>query len=159
MKLNEVRLWLEERRDLLIDLLRIYLGLGLFIRGLVFFMGGSQIMLQGMAGSDANGWIVSAVAAHYVVFAHVCGGILLAFGLLTRIAALVQFPILLGAVILHAPDGMCALGQSLEFSAFVLVTLVFILLAGPGRLSVDYYTFRRSEEASANQKAAKIHGH
>lgn len=159
MKFNEARLWLEERRDLLIDLLRIYLGLGLFIRGLVFFMGSSQIILQGMAGSNADGWIVSATVAHFVVFAHVCGGVLLAFGLLTRIAALVQIPILLGAVILHAPDGMFALGQSLEFSAFVLVTLVFILLAGPGRLSVDHYTFRRSDRVSVGQKVAKIHEH
>lgn len=159
MNLNEARVWLEERRDVLIDLLRIYLGLGLFIRGLVFFMGSSQILLQGMAGSGADGWIVSATVAHYVVFAHVCGGALLAFGLLTRIAALVQIPILVGAVVLHAPDGMFALGQSLEFSAFVLVTLVFILLAGPGRLSVDYYTFRRSESPSAGRKTAKLHGH
>ena len=78
------------------------------------------------------------------MLAHLCGGVLLAFGLLTRIAAAVQVPVLVGAVIVHALDGIFAMGQSLEFASLVLVTLLFIIAVGPGRLSVDHHTFRRT---------------
>lgn len=141
MNWKTTRAWLEERRDIWIDVLRIYLGIGLFIRGLIFFMNGNQVMFRNFAGDNAYHWLSSSLVMHYVVLAHLCGGILLAFGLLTRLAAAVQIPVLVGAVILHAPDGIFALGQSLEFATFVLVTLLFIVVAGPGRLSVDYHTF------------------
>src|SRR5262245_32309767 len=104
MKWHTLSAWLEERRDIWFDLLRIYLGIGLFIRGLVFFFGGEQVVFR-LAGDSANAWFVGAAAAHFVMLAHLCGGALLAFGLLTRVAALVQVPILIGAVALHATDG------------------------------------------------------
>jgi len=141
MKWNDTASWLEERRDIWMDLLRIYLGIGLFIRGMIFFSDGGHVMLQHAVGSAANDWFLSATVLHYVAGAHLAGGVLLAVGLLTRVAAIVQVPVLVGAVIVHAPDGIFALGQSLEFAAFVLVTLIIITIAGPGRLSVDYYTF------------------
>lgn len=141
MKWNDLSAWLEERRDLWLDLLRIYLGIGLFIRGLIFFSDGGEVMLHQVIGEGASEWFLSAVVLHYVAAAHLAGGILLAVGLLTRVAAIAQIPVLIGAIVVHAPDGMFSLGQSLEFAAFVLVTLIIITIAGPGRLSVDYYTF------------------
>lgn len=144
MKWHDLPAWLAERRDLWLDLLRIYLGIGLFIRGMLFFSDGGQVMLHAAIGERAHAWFASATVLHYVALAHLAGGALLAVGLLTRIAALVQVPVLLGAVYVHAPDGIFALGQSLEFAAFVLVTLLIIAIAGPGRLSVDYYTFGRT---------------
>jgi uncharacterized membrane protein YphA (DoxX/SURF4 family) len=153
MNWKTTRVWLEERRDIWIDVLRIYLGIGLFIRGLVFFMSGSQVMFRNFPGDGAYQWLSSSLVMHYVVLAHLCGGVLLAFGLLTRLAAVAQVPVLIGAVILHAPDGIFALGQSLEFAAFVLVTLLFIVAVGPGRLSVDYHTFgqRQMTEDEAHE--------
>jgi putative oxidoreductase len=63
-------------------------------------------------------------------------------GFLTRVAAIVQIPILFGAVfVIHRPDGLFALGQSLEFSALVLLLLVVFAIAGSGRLSLDHVTF------------------
>lgn len=144
------RAWLEERRDLWIDVLRIYLGIGLFIRGLIFFTRGDDVMFRHLGGAEVSQWLSSGLLLHFVILAHLCGGVLLAFGLLTRLAAAVQVPVLVGAVIVHAPDGIFALGQSLEFASFVLVTLLFILVAGPGRLSVDHYTFRRTPGDAEN---------
>ena len=148
-----MRSWLEQRRDIWIDVLRIYLGIGLFIRGLIFFTSGDQLMFQNFAGGEAYAMLSSGLVMHYVVLAHLCGGVLLAFGLLTRLAAAVQVPVLIGAVAVHAPDGIFALGQSLELAAFVLVTLLFIIAAGPGRLSVDHYTFRRKGAAPVEDPA------
>lgn len=154
MNWTTMRDWLEQRRDMWIDVLRIYLGIGLFIRGLIFFSSGDQLMFQNFAGGEAYAMLSSGFVMHYVVLAHLCGGALLAFGLLTRLAAAIQVPVLLGAVVAHAPDGIFALGQSLEFAAFVLVALLFIVVAGPGRLSVDYYTFRRKTDAITDHAAA-----
>ena len=61
---------------------------------------------------------------------------------LSRIAALVQIPILVGAVFfVHRQDGLFALGQSLEFSALVLFLLCIVAIAGAGKLSLDHVTF------------------
>lgn len=154
MNWKTARAWLEERRDIWIDVLRIYLGIGLFIRGLIFFASGSQVMFRNFADDGAYHWLTSGLVMHYVVLAHLCGGVLLAFGLLTRIAAAAQVPVLIGAVILHAPDGIFALGQSLEFAAFVLVTLLFVIAVGPGRLSVDAHTFGRRKTSEAESREA-----
>jgi uncharacterized membrane protein YphA (DoxX/SURF4 family) len=155
MNWTTMRTWLEQRRDLWIDVLRIYLGIGLFVRGLIFFTSGDQLLFQNFAGGEAYAMLSSGFVMHYVVLAHLCGGTLLAFGLLTRLAAAVQIPVLIGAVVVHSADGVFALGQSLEFAAFVLVTLLFIVAAGPGRLSVDHYTFRRHSVAIDESQAAR----
>lgn len=90
-------------------------------------------------GSD---WLASGALLHYVALAHFVGGLLLVIGLLTRLAALVQVPILAGAVfIVHREDGLFALGQSLEFSALVLFLLIVITISGGGPLSLDCVVF------------------
>jgi putative oxidoreductase len=66
-----------------------------------------------------NSWGVPALILHYVMIAHLCGGALLAIGLLT----LLQIPVLAGAVFL------------------VLFLLILLFIVGPGRLSMDYYIF------------------
>ena len=86
-------------------------------------------------------WFAPAIVIHYVILAHLCGGLCLGLGLLTRITALIQIPALMGAVfIVHLPK-MNAIGprESLEFSALVLFLLVLIVVRGAGRFSVDYY--------------------
>jgi len=157
MNWTEKRAWLNERRDLWIDLLRIYLGIGLFIRGLIFFTHGDQVMFRNFVGETSFQWFGSGVIIHYVILAHLCGGTLLAFGLLTRLAAAVQVPVLVGAVLVHAPEGIFALGQSLPFAALVLVTLLFVIVAGPGRLSVDHHL--GAPRSGAETAAAHEPGH
>ncbi len=161
MKWQQLSHWLEERRDIWLDLLRIYLGVGLFVRGMILFGGESGVMIRQLTGEASHEWLFTALVGHYVAIAHTAGGVMLAFGLLTRIAALAQVPILLGAVVLHASDGLFALGQSLEFSAFVLMTLLVVIAAGPGRLSVDYYTFGagRGREGAAARPTVKPAAH
>jgi uncharacterized membrane protein YphA (DoxX/SURF4 family) len=59
-------------------------------------------------------------------------------GLYTRLAALVQLPVLVGAVALvHWQDGLLSADQSLEFSALVLFLLGLVALFGGGRWSLD----------------------
>lgn len=65
------------------------------------------------------------------MIAHLCGGAFLAIGLLTRLSALLQIPVLAGAVFLiHWHEGLFSLGQSLEFSSLVLFLLILLFIDG-----------------------------
>jgi putative oxidoreductase len=89
-------------------------------------------------------WIAHGVLLHYVILAHFVGGLLLTLGFLTRIAALVQVPILAGAVFfVHRQEGLLAPTQSLEFSALVLFLLLVFVVSGAGSFSIDHVTFDR----------------
>ncbi len=130
--------WSESHRELWLDCVRIYLGLGLLARGIMLAFNIRTEFFMNLLSSSSEQWLMSGVLLHYITLAHFVGGALLTIGLLTRIAAAVQIPILAGAVfIVHRQDGLFALGQSLELSALVLFLLIVILVAGAGPLSVD----------------------
>jgi putative oxidoreductase len=117
------------------DLVRAYLGIGLFVRG-VLFVSRPELVLGYLSSSES--WFVPYAIAHYVALAHLGGGLLLAVGLTTRLAAVVQLPVLFGAVFMvHSTDTLLTAGQSLEFSALVLMLLIVYLGVGSGPLSVD----------------------
>jgi uncharacterized membrane protein YphA (DoxX/SURF4 family) len=134
--------WAESRRELWLDLVRIYLGLGLLARGLLLITNTSTGYFIDMLQRADQPWLLGGLMLHYVMLAHFVGGLMLTIGFLTRIAAAVQIPILAGAVfVVHRKDGLFAMGQSLEFSALVLFLLGVILVSGAGKLSLDYVTF------------------
>jgi len=136
--------WISDHREGAIDLVRIYLGIGLFVRGVLFAAtpAGPGVLVDLSEFSFA-----SAALVHYVTFAHLVGGLLLAAGLLTRLAALIQIPILVGAVFLvHVQQGLLSADQSLEFSALVLFLLVVVFVFGGGPWSADRYVFEREPE-------------
>jgi putative oxidoreductase len=134
--------WADARRDLWLDCVRIYLGLALFARGLLLITNTSTGFVVDLMQRAGESWIASGMMLHYVMVAHFVGGLLLTIGFLTRIAAIAQIPILVGAVFfIHRQDGPFALGQSLELSALVLFLLGVFAVAGAGRLSLDHVTF------------------
>lgn len=121
----------------MVDLVRIYVGLVLFAKG-VYFMSSREILLAtvqvDMGIYDAN----AALFAHAIVLTHTVGGLMLAFGFLTRLAAAAQVPVILGAILyVHLPEGMFSRDQSLEFTCLLLFLLVLYAVFGAGGLSVD----------------------
>jgi uncharacterized membrane protein YphA (DoxX/SURF4 family) len=134
--------WAETHREHWLDCIRIYLGLGLLARGLLLITNTSPGYIVDFFQRAGQSWLGTGFLMHYVMIAHFVGGLLLTIGFLTRLAALVQIPILVGAVfVVHRPDGLFAMGQSLEFSALVLFLLVMFAISGAGKLSLDYVTF------------------
>ena len=134
--------WVESRREIWLDLIRIYLGLGLLARGLLLITNTSTGYFIELIQRSSQSWLLTGAVLHYVMLAHFVGGAMLTAGFLTRVAAAVQIPILTGAVFLvHRQEGLMALGQSLEFSALVLFLLVVIFVSGAGRLSLDHVVF------------------
>ncbi len=150
---NRLFEWVEANRDIAFDLVRIYLGIGLLVRGWLFIADSSA--LGGLTSATGTGAFLSSGIAQYVALAHLGGGLLMALGLLTRAAALVQIPVLVGAVFfVHLNEGLLATGQSLEFSTLVLFLLIVIFLHGSGRLSLDYVLFER-ERVQAVREAQR----
>jgi uncharacterized membrane protein YphA (DoxX/SURF4 family) len=119
----------------------VYLGVGLFVRGALFVAETSGVgELVDLSQFD----FASAALIHYITFSHLIGGLLLAVGFFTRIAAAVQIPILMGAVfVVHLEEGLLSANQSLEFSTLVLFLLAVVFVFGPGRWSADHYVFER----------------
>lgn len=129
--------WLESHREFGYDLLRIYLGIGLCVRGALFVANPDPLMDYVL---DAGDWFWPFAIAHYVALAHLGAGLMLAVGIVTRLAAAVQIPPLIGAVFfVHFGEGLLTAGQSLEFSALVLFMLVVFATFGAGPLSADAY--------------------
>ncbi len=142
--------WIESHRDVLLDAIRIPLGVFLFGKGLQFADRRDQ--LGELMGETGPYWFVSAVVGHYVMLAHLVGGVFLVLGLITRWAALAQIPILLGAVfIVHVPK-VLGLQQTaeLELAAVTLFLLTLTFLHGAGRFSLDYWLERKNREYEAH---------
>jgi uncharacterized membrane protein YphA (DoxX/SURF4 family) len=127
-----------------LDVVRIYLGIGLMVRG-ALFISNPEVLISFL--KHTNSWFLPLAVSQYVVAAHLCGGILLALGLGTRLAAVVQIPPLIGAVLfVHLHDGLLTAGQSLEFSALVLAMLSAVSVFGAGRLSLDSWLAVRNAQ-------------
>ena len=131
-----------------LDLIRIYLGIGLMVRG-GMFISQPEVLLDFL--KRTHSWLLPLALSQYVVAAHLCGGILLALGLGTRLAAAVQIPPLLGAVVfVHLHDGLLTGGQSLEFAALVLAMLSAFAVFGAGRVSLDSWITKRNAETQGD---------
>jgi putative oxidoreductase len=165
-KLLSAKRWAETHRDVGLDLLRIYLGIGLVVKGIAFVAHGATLM-EAMTRAEitwGGGLATYYVAvAHAVVMAHVVGGFLLAVGLVTRGAALVNIPVLFGATFfVHAKDGFFTEAQTLEFALLVLVMLVVIAVHGGGRLSLDHYVAAhadREDRTDPDLESSRITAH
>ncbi len=125
--------YFEQKKLLAYSLIRIFVGFSLFIRGLLLVI--DPQALTKIAGSEQNFWLYA-----YVAVGHLIGGFLLGVGFYTRVAALFQIPILLGAVFMvHLKQGLLSSGQSLEISVLVLFLLLIFSLFGSDELSLDKF--------------------
>jgi putative oxidoreductase len=134
-----VRAWVEEHRARLwaagVDLLRIYMGVALVLKA-AHFMQHMSAFIETMPVKQTA--FMPALLAHYIVMAHAAGGIMLIFGIYTRLAAAVQVPILMGAIgLVHWNEKLFQPAQTLEFAILVLFILVLLTITGSGPWSVD----------------------
>ena len=157
--LQKLVTWLDTYREVAFDLLRIYLSVGLFVRGVLFFY--DPVAITAMLPPDTPAWVASGGLLNVVALVHSVGGALIAVGFWTRIAALTQVPILFAAVFLSVA-GLFSADQSFEFSTLVLFMLILVFLYGSGKWSVDYYLFvrkTRAEVATRTELAPEILTH
>ena len=135
--ISNIEHWADAHHPKWLDIIRMFLGLVLIGKG-ISFLGNTELFVQMLSNSSVEFLAIS--IAHYVIIAHLMGGILITIGLLTRIAVLFQLPILIGAIVfVNLSQGFFAINSDLPFSVLVLTLLVFFLIYGSGPLSVDNY--------------------
>ena len=144
--LQRIDRWGERHHPRWLDGIRVLLGVFLFYKGVVFIQ--NIDVLKSVIDQSPFLTVMSFWLAHYIVFAHLLGGLLIVFGLLTRVAILAQIPILLGAILfVHTSMAVNATGifnvhAETGLSILVLLLLVFFLVEGSGPMSFDDYMRR-----------------
>jgi len=135
-------------KSLSIEILRVYLGGALFMKGIYFI--GHMTDIFSMISYQFP--YVDFLLAHYVVLAHIVGGICLLLGLFTRIAAAANIPVLISALIfVQAKNGVMTAGSETELVVMVLMLLFFFVWQGSGYFSTDNY-IKLAHLKSSDQK-------
>jgi len=134
---SRVKTWVQNHQQNALDYLRIYLGLGFFLKG-IFFLAHPDFVQSYLTASQLGAMPV--VLPFLIALLHCIGGLLLCLGLLTRLSAVIQLPVLVGAVYF---DQVVSGGQTQEFTTLVLFCLVLFLFYGSGRLSIDEAVFQQ----------------
>jgi putative oxidoreductase len=139
--LQRIDRWGETHHPRWLDGIRVLLGIFLFYKGVVFIQ--NIDVLKSVINESPWLTVMSFWLAHYIVFAHLLGGVLIIFGLLTRVAILANIPVLLGAIFfVHTSTGLFNVHGGAGLSILVLLLLVFFLVEGSGPISFDDYMRR-----------------
>ena len=138
-RLLSLERWGDAHHPKWIDILRICFGIFLSFKG-IQLLNNINSLEQVMTNKLSLGSYGLVVLSHYIVFAHVVGGLFIAIGLLTRIACVVQIPILLGAIVFINSSGtLFNPFAELIMSIIVLVLLCYFLVVGSGPWSVNRF--------------------
>jgi len=134
--LQRLEHWGDRHHPRWMDIVRIALGGFLCYKG-VDFLNNMSDLVELMSSQTSFGDFGYTLAGHYAVFAHILGGVLLIFGVLTRFACLIQLPVMIGAIFFVStnPD-MLRPYSELFLSILVLLLLIYFLIAGNGPWSV-----------------------
>ena len=136
-KLRDISESMNSKTEIAYGLIRIFLGMALLIRGWIIISNPASILELGVE-RESFIWV------SLIGFAHLIGGLFLSLGILTRLGAFIQIPILFSATFfVYAQTKLMMGGQSLELAALVLFLLVVYFAFGSGALSVKNYFQQR----------------
>jgi len=138
--------WGDTHHPKWLDFIRIVLGIFLLLKGIEFADNMNKLMF--MMGNLPFGNFMMVMLAHYVLFAHILGGVLLTTGLLTRLGCIIQIPVLIVAVF----SNMFNQFSEFPLSILVLILLVYFLIVGSGRWSLDWYVNKEDEKRSHHER-------
>ena len=135
--ISKIQRWGDTHHPAWFDFFRVLLGLVLLWKGIQIATH-LDAFSQMMAGSKLPTSVAISFFAHLVLLVHIIGGLMIAIGTNTRIACLVQIPILLIAIFyVNLPANVLKLYSEFWLSVSVLIALVFFTIEGNGPLSVD----------------------
>lgn len=143
---KKISSWGDKHHSWLLDIVRIVLGLFLLNKGIIFLKDSGYLRDLILAKEAVNQppALISAIV-FYVSYIHVVGGSLMVLGLYTRVWAILQFPVVFGAVFLvniTAPY----VNSELWLSILVLVMLCVFIIFGSGPISLDYLLEREASQ-------------
>ncbi|HRD58914.1 MAG TPA: DoxX family protein [Ferruginibacter sp.] len=135
---QQIEKWGETHHPRWVDYIRIALGLFLIYKGIHFLANTGEIMglVKSSIGSFTS--FKTVMLAHLVVVLHIMGGILITIGLFTRLACLVQIPVLLTAVLfINFSSEIKQPNSEIIISIVTLFLLIYFLIVGNGPLSYE----------------------
>ncbi len=125
----------QKKKSGIFIILRVALGISLLVKGIQFVQNNSLIR---------NVFSESLILRNYlwmqtlIPWLNILGGVFIIIGLFTRIAALVQIPIIIGAIIfVQSKHGIYEGESNVMFSVILLLLLIFFLIQGAGKPSLD----------------------
>lgn len=126
--------WANAHSTFWFDAFRIALGIFLIYKGGYFISNNRDF--EDLI-SPASNFMGGMLTFHYIAAAHIMGGIMIVFGLLTRWALIAQLPILAGAVLINFIGEMNI--NNLILALITLGVSIFYTIYGSGKHSADYY--------------------
>ena len=133
--LQRLEYWGEAHHPKYLDVLRIAFGLFLLIKG-IEFANNTALLTDAMADSININPLLFSLIIQYTIFGHIIGGFLIAVGLLTRLACLLQIPILIGALVFIRWEVMQHFSQFF-LALLTLILLFYFMVVGSGPWSLD----------------------
>jgi uncharacterized membrane protein YphA (DoxX/SURF4 family) len=137
--IHRIEKWGDSHHPRFLDIIRILLGIFLLLKGLGFMDNTANLkaLIENQSDIDVAPGLLEALV-YYVTFVHLVGGTLIALGILTRFSAIMQIPVVFGAVffinILQSP-----FNTDLASSVAALIFLVVFAVIGSGRVSLENY--------------------
>lgn len=131
---KDLNKWANSHTYYPLDLVRVALGVFLFLKGVEFMTNHEQMTEVVRPFQEMPGGML---LLHYIAPAHFVGGFLIVVGLLTRWAVFAQLPILFGAVLTNFMGEMNT--SNLILATIALLACIFFLVYGSGKHSADYY--------------------
>ena len=144
---KKIAAWGDNHHPWVLDIVRIILGLFLMNKGIVFLEDSGylrDLILEKEAINQPPA-LISAIV-FYVSYIHVLGGGLMALGLFTRLWAVLQFPVVFGAVFLVNIIRPFVFAE-LWLSIIVLSLLTLFIIIGSGPISLDRLLKRAAGES------------
>jgi len=133
--IKKMNKWANSHAYYPIDILRISLGIFLTYKGIYFFRNSSYLERL-LVELNFDGFSALMWSVHIIGMFHFVGGLIIIFGLLTRLSLIIQLPILIGAVLINFFGEMY--GQNLLEASLVLLVSIFFIIYGSGKHSSDY---------------------
>jgi uncharacterized membrane protein YphA (DoxX/SURF4 family) len=152
--LRNIQQWSVTHHPRWLVIVRVALGVCLFAKGITFISNATLLerLLSGSAMASSSGGL-----AILITFANLLGGFLLMIGLMTRLVALLEIPVLIGAIIfINAQKGGFAADSELSLAVVVLLGLIFFLIEGGGPLSMDGYFHKNRRREGRSVQGTNI---
>ena len=149
--IHRIEFWGDTHHPKILDIIRILLGLLLIIKGATFLSNATylrDLIIENKSLSQSPEMITAIL--YYVTYIHLVGGTLIFLGLFTRLSAIFQLPIILGAIF-FVNYTLSFVNSELWLSVIVLALLALFIVIGSGPLSLDHFLTEFNADNDSNE--------
>jgi uncharacterized membrane protein YphA (DoxX/SURF4 family) len=146
--IQQIKTWSATHHPRWLVFIRIALGLFLFAKG-INFMHDTELLERVIYGGQSLQENTTHFLPILICWANLLTGFFLMIGLATRLVALIQVPILIGAIIfITAQKGGYMPQSELWLAILTLLLVIFFFIEGSGPVSLDaYFKKNRSRDS------------